>query len=236
MKTNGITTLQTIVYEVMNDLGKTQMHDFKRYLQWAIRGYKKLNMFHLNTVETFTSSVSEINTVNLPDDFINYTRIGYVKGNVIYTLSRNDDLLLTFSTVDGNEVVGESMKDNQNILNAVWLAAPQQVFNIGFYRLDRANNRIVLQGNLSDFTIVVEYISSGISLNGQTYIPEIAREALIAYLHWQRVLNGEGTLNEAMYRERLFTDAVDDIENFEWSCTPEEFLDVINSARTQLPS
>lgn len=235
MKTKNVTSLQSIVYEVMNDLGKTNPHDFKRYFQWAIRGYKKLNMFHLNTVETFVSKVSSINTIDLPDDFMNYIRIGYLVNNQIITLSKNDDITLTFTKLNGNEVIGEGMNKPMDIISSTWLAAPNKVYNNRFYRYDRANNRLILQGDFYNATIVIEYISTGISLDGQTFVPEIAREALIAYLHWQRTLNGDGTLNEAAYRERLFTDAVDDIENFEWSMTPEEFLDAVNSGKSQLP-
>lgn len=235
MNTKGVTKIQTVVYEVMNDLNQVSMTDYKRFLQWAIRGYKKLNIFYLNTKEVFVSKVTEINTVSLPDDYISYSKIGFLLGNEIHTLSRNDSILTLFRESEGKEVVGDDMLASQSTPIGTWLAVPNKTYNIGFYKEDKKNNRLIFQGDLRGLDIVVEYISTGIKLDGQTYIPEITREPLIAYIHWQRVLNGGGTLNEAAYRERIYTDMVDLTLGADYSITPDEFLDALTSGYSQLP-
>ena len=53
--------------------------------------------------------------------------------------------------------------------------------------------------------MVLKYVSTGIKVDGKTLIPIIAKEALIAWLHWQRVLNDRGESEaERNRRERIW--------------------------------
>jgi hypothetical protein len=231
--TKGIITLQTIVDEVMNDLNETSRYDFKRYLQWAIRGFNKLNMLHLNTVETYVSRVSSINTIDLPDDYIDYYRIGYVYDSYIYEITRNDDITMVMTESCGEEVADTNLTDAMPIVNLTWIGAPNRTFDVGEFRYDRANNRLILKGQYTDVDIVVEYKSSGVRLDGRTYIPLIAKETLIAFVHWQRTeFDGESDVKVLRAKQR-FQEEFDDMINLEWAMTPNEFLMAINSGMSQ---
>jgi hypothetical protein len=233
MNTKGITTLQQIVDEVMNDLNETSRYDFKRYLQWAIRGYNKLNMLHLNTVETYVSNVTAINTINLPDDYVDYYRIGYIYNNYINEITRNDNIALVFSENCGEEVADESLVNAMPIVNMTWINAPKSTFDVGEFRYDRANNRLILKGSFPDVPVVVEYKSSGVRLDGKTYIPLIAKETLIAFIHYQRTeFDGESDVRVMRAKQR-YIEEFDDMINLEWSMTPNEFLMAINSGMSQ---
>lgn len=234
MNTYGITKIQTVVYEVMNDLNQTSLSDFKRYLQWAIRAFKKLNIYHLNSTETFIAKVDSKNTIDLPNDYIAYRRIGFIHENKVVPLSYNENIINAFKVVDGQEKAADSMLRHQPIATNSWLSVPNSTYNIGFYKEDKKNNRLIFEGDLRNLDIIIEYVSTGVRLDAQTYIPEETKECLIAFIHWQRELNG-GNINNAAYRERIYTDALDELMGLEYTVTPDEFIDAITSGYSQLP-
>jgi hypothetical protein len=70
--------------------------------------------------------------------------------------------------------------------------------------MDLNSHRIIVYA--SDLTeVILKYVSTGIKVDGSTLIPIIAKEALIAWLHWQRVLNDKNeTLVEKQERKGIW--------------------------------
>jgi len=223
-------TLQSIVADAMSDQDRS-MSSFMKYLQWAIRGYRDLNINYSMSIKTHMAYPTSKNTINLPDDYVSYNRIGLVRNGKIYTLSQNSEIVLPMDFVDGQEVVNQGMTDSTNPGYFRWTQVPQETFNIGFYREDVENHRIILQGSLTGEKVIVEYVSNGLSSTHPVYVPDYAREPLIAYLHWQREL-GIDNYTAARERERIYNDAVDKMLDVKYAFTPDEFLDAVRSGYT----
>jgi hypothetical protein len=191
-KTNnlkGYTTLKEVVLNTLSGMGnKGNMQYYFPFLQFAIRGYKKLNLFHLPLTKVVYLPMSDINTITLPDDYLSFLAVGIPYKGRIWTFTKDQGLVAPDSTDCGIQVLdsteGETVvKGDTESLTAYGL---QGGVNEYYYKIDLANNRIIING-LTARTCTLAYVSTGISMSGTTFIPKIAEEALIAFVHWQRV-------------------------------------------------
>lgn len=224
-------TLQEVVANAFSDKD-ISLSKWSKYLQWAIRGYRLLNGNFAISVRSRKFVPSQTNTINCPPDYVTYKRIGVLIDNEIYTLSENPNLGITFDIVAGKEVMPDGLTDSKFTDLFQWVNAPQGTYNIGFYREDIENRRIILQGSLSEYTIYMEYISNGITPEKPIFVPEYCLEPLIAFLHWQDELSKDN-YNAARERERIYNDKLDEMTDIKWAFSPDEFMDALRSGYTQ---
>lgn len=187
---NGLITLKDIIANVMLDLGpEAREGEYARMMQWAIRGYGELQEFHLNYLKETELTISDISTVTLPTDFVAFISIGIPINGRYWTFTR-DDKILSPQTMDcGEDALNEDNGENV-VFGAGGYISGYGVpggRNDAYYRIDYANNRIILNQNINRSTVILRYITSGVSLEGETYVPRIARECLIAWIHWKRI-------------------------------------------------
>ena len=199
MNTSSVVSLQSIVYNFLNELGIYDMANFRSYLQIAIRGFSNLNM---TTVRSFTVEYITVDSKGqalLPDDFIDYRCIGYRSQGRLYSLSLNRNILINRDEING-EIVTEISESNQipvvgdyiylphmnstGVVVTGMLASGGVVYPSAF-NIDYENKIIQLSSMVPSRELVVEYISSGVSLNGNTYVPKKCEDALIEWLHWR---------------------------------------------------
>ena len=95
-KTKGFVTLQSIVKDVLNDTGIYSLENYLRYMRFAVRGCTQLHLYDLNSVEVAFLDQSDVGTITLPDDYVDYTKIGVCdnRGN-IYILGLNENMCLS---------------------------------------------------------------------------------------------------------------------------------------------
>ena len=201
----NVVALRTIVANVMSDLGvQADAGNTMRYYQWGIRGMRKISTFFGSWVETKKLTITEMNTVILPDDFVSLIRIGVPYNGKLWVSTKEPNLLIPTDIDCGEDVRndddGENIVIGANTLSHFMNTGGQ---NQEYYRLDIQNNRIILNG--ADRTdVIIEYKSNGINLDGDTRIPRMAEEALIAFIHWQRAVfdrdASRSQLADAKYR------------------------------------
>jgi hypothetical protein len=187
---SGLITFEDIVANIMLDLGpEAQKSEYARILQWAIRGYGELQEFHLNYVQEAELPISDINTVTLPIDFVSFLSIGIGINGQYWTFTKDNKIL----SPKGTECGVESLDDESGEGIAIGDGGSISGYgvsggrNVAYYRIDRKNNRIILNQNLNRDNVILRYITSGVNLDGPTYIPREARECLLAWVHWKRV-------------------------------------------------
>lgn len=185
----GYTTFKEVVLNVLSGMGKkANMQYYLPFLQFAIRGYKKLNLFHLPMTKVAYLAMSDINTITLPDDYLSFVAVGIPYKGRVWTFTKDQGLVQPDSTESGlqelSSTAGEDVvKGDTGSLTAYGL---QGGVNEYYYKIDIANNRIIING-LTARTVSLAYVSTGISMSETTFIPKVAEEALIAFVHWQRV-------------------------------------------------
>jgi len=201
METNGLITLQTCVDDVLNKLDSYSDSLIARYLRFAERGLSKLNLFVLDNARTEVLEINtRINQVSVPSDFVRLIRLGVELNGKIYTLTNDEELRVDKDFSCETEPSGSSdtiatddfcRSDNYCGWNYQLRGGMSEY---GTYRI---NDNVIQFGqevNLDKVTI--EYVGSGLKVADVTYIPEKARETIIAYIMKERLHSGNSTLGE----------------------------------------
>jgi len=204
-KLSRFITLQGIVYNVLNDMGSYDHSEYKRLFQFAIRGFLDIELTASNSISVvYLTPDPDTGFVKLPDDYLYYTKIGYVDsgGNVV-VFGYNENMALARG-LDCGDYSNPNLQDETS-LSIDELSQRGYYFSPHFksdgyvpnlygipggnhsdwYREDRDNGYIQFSSIVSD-TVVLEYVSTGISIEGSTYIDRDATETLIAFVHWKR--------------------------------------------------
>jgi len=236
-KMSRLVTVDSVVYNVLNDLQLSPNNNFRRLKQFALRGLKHLSLYIMSTFEIQYLTVDTNNITNLPDDYIDYIRIGYIRNGKIYTFSHNNDIPITREEENGAVSQYSDIESAATLPDLyTWLAAPPKIWNIGFVRYDKEYNRMIFSGDMAGESILLEYVSTGVSLNGNTYFPVQAEEALIAWVHYLYAKNDKkANMNEKLLRKEEMQATINDLVDFENTFTYDQLLDTINAGLTQLP-
>ena len=187
-------TLDEIVKSLLIQQGESTEHKYMQYLDVAIRGLKELTFDILQQVKTETLTVNDNLTVDLPKDYVNYTRIGQCKSHGrIETLGYDEYLCIQnkidcCGAPDDHDFSGEISVSGGNSRNGEltggWYGRSGG-YRDGYYRIDREKSQIALSSELAGESIVLEYISDGSRINGDMKVNVLAEEALRAYMWWK---------------------------------------------------
>lgn len=190
-------TLENIIYDVQSDRNDFSNTDYMRMLQWLVRGVTDLNIHHISNLDVAYLTADASGQVDLPNDYIAYSKIGVCENGLIKVFGINDNMCLRRKTecevpkaIQTAEIAmnGEEIPFVAHYRSGIYI---NNLYGIGggfrstYYRIDRKNRKIILGGDIPLGEIVLEYLSSGINLSGKTYVDDDMREVLIALIHWK---------------------------------------------------
>jgi len=213
METNGLITLQSCVNDVLNDIDSYSDSLIARYLRFAERGVSKLTLLTLKNVSTKTMPVNRrLNMASLPSDCVRLIRLGIDLNGKIYTLTQDSEIKLSDEyqceatpSTSTNEIYsnydGNYCDWNYQIRGGM--------SEYGTYRVNTSNNTVHFGQDVNLDEIVVEYVSSGLKQDGITYIPEMARETIIAWIKWKDLHKGNSTLGERQEAKFMYYEELD---------------------------
>lgn len=200
-KTLGTTTINYVVMSILNRLKDYSMRHYSFLEQIIIEGYTELNLWHLDNIEVVYLRMSEAKTVDVPADFVDWLKIGIPLHGKLRVLTNNDGILFPRTFQDGAEVgntddvsggIPESIYFTDHYKNGQYVGGLYGMpggADQAFYRFDREKRTIIFSGSIPRAEIVLEYISTGVKLQGTTVIPREAVPALRAYGLWQLIEN-----------------------------------------------
>jgi hypothetical protein len=256
IESKGFKTLDYVVQNVMLDLGETGGKEYQRYLQWAIRGIKEMGKWTNISIKTIVLPI--VNGVaDLPDDYMRYTKVGvpmsFQGSNVIYILGLNPELAknrqldecgASLTEAVNNTVTTESHSLSTHYFsnyhhNGQYVAGMYGVgggFSARTYDIDHERHQMIFSSDVLSDYVVLEYISTGISVHKDTLIKEAAIETLIAWIHWQRLENKRGTpMWERTQKRLLYVSNLELLRKFDTVFTGQEYLDIARGAFHQTP-
>lgn len=242
---SGYTTPKQIVSAVLLDEGDgSDMGQYKRYLNWVLRGYKQLKFFALpNAKEVRLDVNTDIYSVTLPKDYVKFISVGRAYKGKMDTFIQYNDLVATTTLACGEETQSSTNGENVTQYNNTYYTMYGMGGGIGqyYYKLDEDHNRVLLNGSPTLDTVLLRYLSTGIVIGAETQIPVIAEEALIAYVHWQEALNSptpdqrytKSNLSMASVREREYQKAFNNLKFMVNMQTLQDLYDAVNEAYSQ---
>jgi len=260
MATDKVFDLWYIVASCKADLDLDSTKHDLRFLKWAIDGFRDLN--ESGVLETYKSvrlTVNKNGTVDLPDDYEDYTKVGLCEHGYIINFVANDTICLVPPKVDccldavkeaerccrdGNFGAGGYLNDgwygNQwyylpSFHNGQFTAGIYGLgagfYNAGF-RVNDADRTIQFDKFLCAKEIILEYRSNGGIDKGNAYIPDFAIKALRHYVHWQRCMFSRDPLEKRdteMHRFRYQRNLKRIVAQIN-ALTASELLDIVRSS------
>jgi len=259
--TRGFVNINYVVNLVLLDLDNHTTSLRKKITQYAILGYQNLNMYIMPQIKVAYLKQNDNFTVNLPNDFIDYLKIGINHNGTVITLSMNDNM--AFPRADCLEECGcETPKTNSDDVSKTVSILGSKYIDPGYgyyfaehyrngqyvgemygmgggvsfaqFRVDDANRQIAIDKFLPNKEIILEYKSSGISQDGSTVVPRESVEALRAYIHWQ--LSWYSTKIPAVQKQQFqqqYYVEYNKLQRFKSSFTMDEYLDNKYSVSTR---
>ena len=233
MDTHGLVKIDHVVLSFLNERNEG-FENYMRYKQIVIEGLTQaLGVSHSEGTKIYYSVVNVVDNVYLPADYITYSRIGIVINGQIHTLTRNDRLVMPEKVVCGVEEVNRDLLEKLNLplkLNY----AKGGGYNVGEFRVDDRERVIRFRGALAGKLVVVEYKSSGISLDSQTFIPVMMIPTLKEYLEYTLIKRDRDVPEVKVERcRRQYLEAKRQYIKRKNPFNIYDILDVINQGRSQ---
>lgn len=248
----GYVTLQSIVYDVLNEMKEYSFAEYKRLMQFAIRGFIHLNLYDLTSFRVAYLEVNSAGIVEFPDDLVDWIKIGEIDstGKIRHWLP-NKDLYIDRSIVDGERVnpyynAQTEGIDSDSLIGCIFaphffdgnyltrLYGMRGGYAPGYFRIDEEERVIRCDRTPPGSKLVLEYNSTGVSIDGATWIPRHAVEAMIAWVHWKRKKElKEFTRGDRADAKQDFLEEEESLRAYENAPSIQELEDIIYESYTQ---
>lgn len=234
--TTGTINVNYVVMSILNRLRSYSMRDYSFLEQIIIECYTSLNLFHINNTEVVYLRMSDAKTVDLPADYVDYRKIGIPINGKLRVLTHNESILLPRTFEDGEYVgnIGDNVDTRYSIYFADHFRNGQFVAGLygvpggsdyGYYRIDEEKRQIIFSGEIPRGEVVLEYVSSGVKLQGSTVIPRETLKTLQNYAFWQLIEHDSKVpMNEKERKKQQYEEALEELRFFQTSFTKDEYL------------
>lgn len=203
--------LKDIVSEYIIEGGGSQLNQFARLYQLAVSGLREFNMNASGITKTEQLPIKVNDTCDLPQDYLQYSKIGLVGSDgMIHSLGRNDNLSM-YPVVDdcggpipavNNSVFPEfnqfyGYEYNSTARNGEFMG---KIFGIhggknpyGDFKIDRERGLVLISGltlpgaAISVRSVFMEYISDINSVDGDFDVHPFMVEALKNWIYWKLI-------------------------------------------------
>ena len=197
----GLVKIDKIVREALNDRGYTSLHKYPRYLMFALRMLRILNIDYSQTIRTREIPVTKRKTVPYPEDYIAYNKVGVKVGDRLWVLSPDNSITThTPSKYDANKPFYEEAKNvasyrfynyypyTNGVNGSYWDYIDVRGYahnGIGYFKDVPECREFQLSSDFTGKTIIVEYIATNFEPDTETFVPVLAQDVFREYIHWQ---------------------------------------------------
>jgi hypothetical protein len=190
-------TIDSIVRGVCMDLDEG-LERYEQYLHWALQAHKDWHLDRAKEIKTVRLALTSYKAIELPEDFVDWTKVGIECGNTILTFTHDEDCpsfdVNDYSILDSGQV-GQSFgyyyynfinSKGQDTGKLFGLSAKDNYQ--GYFRLNRERAELQFRSKITNLqTIYLEYISNGYDPCGESFVNPMASNLIRLYVHWQRL-------------------------------------------------
>lgn len=229
-------SIDYIVHSAMNRLGVESDKYLDRYRIVALEYFSEnLNLFHLPNISVKYYKPSASNKFQLPPDYVDYTKVGIEYNGEVWTLGLNTSMLKPQQDACGTQIGASRPKGGYVFVDhyradgfITGLLGIGGGWNVSYFSVDRESNTLSLQGSLPKKTIILEYISSGVRMDGTTMVPLEAVDSIrqeIMFVHMASHKDTYGSY-EITRQEKRVKEAELLLDRFLTTPTISELMDV----------
>jgi hypothetical protein len=206
--------LNYIVNSVMNQIDSDD-RDYARLYQIGVTGLRELWFDVAGNVKTVLLAKNANNTVTLPTDYINWSKVGILtQDGKVFTLALNKSITL-YNDTNTNRVVspgsfieGGLFKIDSPDYHNYWTEGMNynlfglggSVADVAQFNIDEENGLIVLGSEFKRSDVILEYVVDPLACECDTHSIHIfCQQALEDYIYWKAVSKRKDTpVNEKM--------------------------------------
>jgi hypothetical protein len=187
------------------DQAKKSIKDFDRYWVFSFRALRAMEQSVSALPKSMRLPVLGNKTVELPDDYNGWSKIGVLNSNGEVVSLRINNALTVFRDNNPNrltQVAGEIGSNGDVITPGLYFNYLDNGLNVHLYgvggglvaagecRVDEKNNIIILPDNFAYPDIILEYISLP-EMDGDYYVEGCLQEPIIEFCLWKDGLSTE---------------------------------------------
>jgi len=232
--TDALIDIETVVTRFLLKYKKST-EDFVSYTELACGCVRDFSLYHSGEAVTAKVSVTANKLIEMPDDMIGFVDLCYPIQGRWWSFTRQDDIVNTTTFTGLVEGRDSDFEEGVNIKHALSdTYGAKGGVNTYNYMIDWDARRIYVDG-LDSETVVLKYVSSGVTVAGTTYVPDLISPVIDAYLLWRETYWLPGLAREREMREKDYTKEVLKARYFINSLSYNEFRDLILGNTTQAP-
>lgn len=242
----GFTSLHECVLDYKAQINDFGMGNYRRYMSFAERALSWMNITSIRNVNVAYLTPDENNVIAVPDDCAQISKLGININGRLHIIGRNENIVLPRDITCGEEY-RDVYASNSNIVTHVNyfphfhmgalvtnLFGMSGGFNLAYYRYDTTSNTIIIEGDVSNYDVVLEYISSGVEASPQSAVPLYLREPIIAFIDWKVVAgNPTSTRGDIQDKMSIFGTYYHQARDVKYRFNLQELLDAINRGARQ---
>ena len=211
---------------------KLQQEDYFIYLQHACDCFRKINTRHSNTVVTAKVSVSALGIIEMPSDMIGFGLLAVPINGELWTFTKKGRKVMTTTTTDSVEGQDSDMGEGVDVKDDRFMGiSGRGGLNPYYMNIDWDARRIFCDGFKSD-TAVLQYSSSGLVVNGTTYMPVQCEPVIDAYIDWQKEINSTRSANMLQILKGYYDDNLQELRLINFLPSRDEIEDAWDSSST----
>jgi hypothetical protein len=222
----GVTTRYLLKY-------KKPSEDYILYLEHACNCIRDFSLYHGNELTTEKVTVNANKWITMPSAMIGFNDLCVDWQGEWYSFTEKRAIVNTTTftgLVEGrDDEQGEGVSISQPESYGYGAHGAVNEFN---YTLDWKARRIYVDGISSD-TAVLFYTSSGVTVDGTTYVSDLLTPVIDAYLLWKETYWLIEFVRERQARERDYTNEVLKARNFINALTFNQLRDLLLASSTQ---
>lgn len=229
--TSATVSIDYVLASVKNLLRISDSSEDEYLLQLIIQGITETNIFHVDIsgTQTVELTINSARIAELPNDFIDFVRLGVLINGKVVSITENPKLSKVFDETCGIETNPNTETDEHLHYQHYGASGGHGMAD---YTIDKRKRIIIVSNTLYGHKIYLEYMSSGIS--SETVLPSYAVPVLREYAIWQRAeYDPQTPMNEKERRGRLYVQQMRRLSEFNNRVTVDEILDGIYSSLRQ---
>lgn len=220
----GMIKIDTVVREALADKGYDTPHLYPRFLLYALRFFREMNIDRTQDIKTVEIPVSVIKTVPFPEDYIAYNKLGVKIGDRFMAFARDNTITnhhidrYTPNSLFVNEarpLVFNNYYDNPNLsgenfgYRGTYERYGYAHNGVGYFKPNPICNEFQLSSEITSKTVLLEYVYDNFNPDTETFVTHMMRDVMRQYIHYQySVFVNNGSLGKRREDEMDYLDSL----------------------------
>lgn len=201
--TQGFESLDGIVRDECLIQEDYNLSNYLKYLAFAKEALRDHKLDKKSEVTVLVSTTSSIATLAFPTDYLQWSRIGTIKGDRVKSFIVNNKLALYHATVAGVVVnnapyepsFGFPVSDGAAYFYDLLYSDTGSIngfgnggyLNDGEFRVDTTNRRFQFSSDYADTEVYLEYVGTGLHPTAATVVDGNTSKTIKRYIRWQAI-------------------------------------------------